>query len=61
MLEVLLVLYRVLYAFFYVEYAYKARAVPAVGLVCAHKLGFYLSEYQKPACARTTGRNCTHL
>jgi hypothetical protein len=34
------------------SYAYNARAVPAVGLVCAHKLGFYVSEYQRPACTR---------
>lgn len=31
------------------SYAYNAGAVPAVGLVCAHKLGFYVSEYQRAA------------
>lgn len=34
------------------RYAYNARAVPAVGLVCAHKLGFYVSEYQRAASTR---------
>ena len=31
------------------RYAYNARAIPAVGLVCVHKLGFYVSEYQRAA------------
>jgi hypothetical protein len=34
------------------RYAYNARAVPAVGLVCAHKRGFYVSEYQTAASTR---------
>lgn len=36
------------------SYAYNAPAVPAVGLVCAHKQVLYVSEYQRPAC---TGKN----
>jgi hypothetical protein len=34
------------------SYAYKTRAVPAVGLVCAHRQGVYVSEYQGSTCTR---------